>query len=63
MRYYKVRNKPKLYIIDNKDVGQVPSDWVDVTDNVRHKKGQKPNIKLAKPKKETKKTNETKKTK
>ena len=59
MRYYKVERLVKLQIVDDKDVEQVPSDWVDVTDEVRHKKGQKPNVKFSKkPKKETKKTKE-----
>ena len=56
MKYYKVERFVKLQIVDDKDVEQVPSDWVDVTDKVRHKKGQKPNVKFAKPKKQTKKT-------
>ena len=55
MKYYKVRNKPKLHIIDNKDVGQVPSDWVDVTDEVRHKPADKPNVKFANEAKKPKK--------
>ena len=51
MRYYKVERFPKLKIVDDKDVEQVPSDWVDVTDEVRHRPGQKPNVKFDKPKK------------
>ena len=56
MRYYKVERFPKLKIVDNKDVDQVPSDWVDVTDEVRHRPTDKPNVKFDKPKKQTKKT-------
>ena len=55
MRYYKVERFPKLMIVDDKDVEQVPSDWIDVTDEVRHRPGQKANIKFPKPKKEVKK--------
>ena len=56
----KVDRFVKLQIVDNKDVEQVPSDWVDVTDKVRHKEGQKPNVKFVKPKKEKKETKKTK---
>ena len=55
MRYYKVERFPKLMIVDDKDVEQVPSDWKDVTEEVRHRPGQKPNVKFDKPKKEVKK--------
>ena len=55
MRYYKVERFLKLKIVDEKDVGQVPSDWIDVTDKVRHRPGQKTNVKFPKPKKEVKK--------
>ena len=54
MRYYKVERFLKLKIVDEKDVGQVPSDWIDVTDKVRHRPGQKANVKFAKPKKQKK---------
>jgi len=60
MRYYKVERFVKLQIVDDKDVNQVPSDWVDVTDKVRHKAGQKSNVKFDKPKKEKKQTKKTK---
>lgn len=56
MKYYKVDRFVKLRIVDDKDASQVPSDWVDVTDEVRHRPSQKPNVKFDKPKKETKKT-------
>tara|TARA_B100000519_G_scaffold54287_1_gene45286 strand:- start:331 stop:516 length:186 start_codon:yes stop_codon:yes gene_type:complete len=55
MKYYKVERFPKLQIVDDKDASQVPSDWIDVTDEVRHKPGQKPNVKFDKPKKPKKK--------
>ena len=55
MRYYKVERFPKLKIVDEKDVNQVPSDWIDVTDEVRHRPGQKANVKFDKPKKAEKK--------
>ena len=45
----------KVQIVDDKDVGQVPSDWNDVTDEVRHRPSDKPNVKFDKPKKEVKK--------
>ena len=51
MKYYKVERFPKLKIVDDKDVDLVPSDWVDVTDEVRHRPGQKANVKFDKPKK------------
>tara|TARA_R100000781_G_scaffold21495_2_gene16162 strand:+ start:2511 stop:2693 length:183 start_codon:yes stop_codon:yes gene_type:complete len=59
MKYYKVDRFPKLRIVNDKDVDQVPSDWIDVTDKVRHRPGQKANVKFDKPKevkKEVKKT-------
>ena len=55
MRYYKVERFMKVQIVDDKDVEQVPSDWIDVTDEVRHRPGQKANVKFAKPKKAEKK--------
>ena len=55
MRYYKVERFMKVQIVDDKDVGQVPSDWNDVTDEVRHRPSDKPNVKFDKPKKEVKK--------
>ena len=55
MRYYKVERFPKLKIVDEKDVNQVPSDWIDVTDKVRHRPGQKANVKFDKTKKIDKK--------
>ena len=42
-------------IVDDKDVEQVPSDWIDVTDEVSHRPGQKANVKFDKPKKAEKK--------
>ena len=56
MKYYKVDRFAKLRIVNDKDVGQVPSDWVDVTDKVSHRPGQKANVKFNKPKKKSKKT-------
>ena len=60
MKYYKVDRFPKLRIVNDKDVDQVPSDWIDVTDKVRHRPGQKANVKFNKPKKKVKKQTKTK---
>ena len=45
----------KVQIVDDKDTSKVPSDWVDVTDEVRHKPADKPNVKFANEAKKTKK--------
>ena len=45
----------KVQIVDDKDASKVPSDWVDVTDEVRHKPADKPNVKFANEAKKPKK--------
>tara|TARA_Y100000310_G_scaffold308875_1_gene352437 strand:- start:47 stop:220 length:174 start_codon:yes stop_codon:yes gene_type:complete len=55
MKYYKVKRFMKVQIVDDKDASKVPSDWVDVTDEVRHKPSDKPNVKFANEAKKPKK--------
>ena len=55
MKYYKVGDHYKLRRVADKDVGLVPSHWTDVSDKIKGRDCDKPNVKFDKAKK-TKKT-------
>tara|TARA_Y100001973_G_C5171634_1_gene319419 strand:- start:57 stop:230 length:174 start_codon:yes stop_codon:yes gene_type:complete len=56
MKYYKVGDHYKLRRVADKDVDLVPSHWTDVSDKIKGRPHDTPNVKFDKTKKTTKKT-------